>query len=64
MGHKPKQALNSKGNPMHFSVGAVIESGGKYLLIDRDMEPLGFAGIAGHVDEGETPEKAFFLKLS
>jgi len=64
MGHKPKQALNSKGNPMHFSVGAVIESGGKYLLIDRDMEPLGFAGIAGHIDEGETTKETLFRKVS
>ncbi len=62
MGSKPRQAQNSKGAQMHFSVGAVIEVGGKYLLIDRDMEPFGFAGIAGHIDEGETPEEALFRK--
>ncbi|OGF27557.1 hypothetical protein A2303_01715 [Candidatus Falkowbacteria bacterium RIFOXYB2_FULL_47_14] len=43
---------------MHFSVGAVIRKDGKYLLIDRVREPFGFAGLAGHVDEGETPEEA------
>jgi len=41
-------------NGMHYSVGAVIERNGKYLLIDRAVTPFGFAGIAGHVDEGET----------
>ncbi|MDP1629652.1 MAG: NUDIX domain-containing protein, partial [bacterium] len=49
--------------PMHFSVGAVIEAGGKYLLIDRDMEPLGFAGLAGHINDGETPEETLFRKV-
>ncbi len=38
---------------MHFSVGALIEKDGKYLLIDRMNPPFGFAGIGGHVDEGE-----------
>jgi len=55
---KPKEKLNSKGILMHFSVGAVIKANGKYLLADRNIEPFGFAGIAGHVDEGETPEEA------
>ncbi len=63
MGSKPKQIQNSKGVQMHFAVGAVIEVAGKYLLIDRDMEPFGFAGIAGHIDEGETPEEALFRKV-
>ncbi len=61
---KPKQSQNPKGKPMHFSVGAVIDAGGKYLLIDRDMEPFGFAGIAGHIDEGEIPEETLFRKVS
>ena len=63
MGNRPKQTQNSKGSPMHFSVGAVIEINGKYLLIDRDMEPFGFAGLAGHIDEGETPEETLFRKV-
>lgn len=63
MATKPKQAQNSKGNPMHFSVGAVIEINGRYLLIDRDMEPLGFAGLAGHIDKEETPEETLFRKV-
>ncbi len=48
---------------MHHSVGAVIEKNGKYLLIDRDMEPLGFAGIAGHIDAGESPEETLVRKI-
>lgn len=63
MAIKPKQTQNSKGEPMHFSVGAVIEVDGKYLLIDRDMEPFGFASLAGHIDEGETPEETLFRKV-
>lgn len=64
MATKPKQAQNSKDKPMHFSVGAVIEVNGKYLLIDRDMEPFGFAGLAGHIDEGETPEETLLRKVN
>ena len=64
MGVRPKQRASSTGEPMHYSVGAVIEVDGKgYLLIDRDMEPFGFAGIAGHIDEGETPEEALVRKV-
>ncbi len=54
----PKLTTSSKGKPMHFSVGAIIQRDRKYLLIDRVKPPFGFAGVAGHVDEGETPEEA------
>jgi len=41
----------------HFSVGAILKRDNKgvieYLLIDRTQVPLGWACIAGHVDEGE-----------
>ena len=43
---------------MHSSVGALIERDGKYLLIERAVPPLGFAGVAGHVDEGEDERQA------
>ena len=29
MATKPKQTQNSKGEPVHYSVGAVIKNGGK-----------------------------------
>ncbi|MFO8016845.1 MAG: NUDIX hydrolase [Candidatus Woesearchaeota archaeon] len=54
----PKDGVSSDGRKMHYSVGAVIKQAGKYLLIDRAVEPFGFAGPAGHVDEGESPEDA------
>ncbi len=58
-----KTGMSSRGNIMHYSVGAVIEQNGKYLLIDRSVEPLGFAGIAGHIDRGETPAQALQREL-
>ena len=35
---------------MHYSVGAIIEREGVYFLLERKNPPLGYAGIAGHVD--------------
>ena len=43
---------------MHYSVGAIIKYGNRYLLISRKNPPLGYAGVAGHVLENETPEEA------
>ena len=43
---------------MHYSVGAIIKKGNKYLLIDRVKVPLGFAGVAGHIDKDEDVEDA------
>ena len=40
------------------AVGAIIERNGKYLLIERKHYPLGFACVAGHVQQNETPEEA------
>ena len=48
---------------MHFSVGAIIQKNSKYLLIDRDIEPFGFAGLAGHINTNETPEEALKRKV-
>jgi ADP-ribose pyrophosphatase YjhB (NUDIX family) len=55
---QPKEGRTKDGKPMHFSVGALIEQDGKYLLIERAVPPLGFAGVAGHVDEGEDERHA------
>lgn len=43
---------------MHYSVGAVIKYGNKYLLISRRNPPLGYASVSGHVLENETSEEA------
>lgn len=40
------------------SVGALLKKDGTYLVLDRISFPSGIAGIAGHIDEGETPEQA------
>jgi len=41
----------------HFSVGAIItrkkNNKTEYLLIDRKKPPLGWACVAGHIDEGD-----------
>ena len=49
--NKKYTVKSSRGFPAHWSVGAIIERAGKYLMIDRAFEPLGLAGVAGHVDE-------------
>ena len=49
---------------MHYSVGAIIKKGDKYLLIDRVKPPYGFAGLAGHVDEGENPVDALIREVN
>jgi len=55
---KPKETKNLDGEIMHYSVGAIIKQGEKYLLIDRVNIPLGFAALAGHIDLEEAPEEA------
>ncbi|MBI3671224.1 NUDIX hydrolase [Candidatus Azambacteria bacterium] len=55
---RPKEGKSRDGAPMHYSVGALIEMGGRYLLIDRANFPFGFAGVAGHIDEGENEIQA------
>jgi 8-oxo-dGTP pyrophosphatase MutT (NUDIX family) len=54
----PKEGIALDGSRMHYSVGAFIENDGKYLLIERAKPPPGFAGPAGHQDEGESPIEA------
>ena len=48
-----KKGRSKNGKPMHYSVGALIKNNNKYLLIDRVKPPLGFAGLAGHIDKNE-----------
>jgi len=60
---QPKEGRTKDGKWMHFSVGAVIERDGKYFLIERAVPPPGFAGIAGHVDEGEDEKQAIVREV-
>ena len=48
---------------MHYGVGALIKKGDKYLLIDRVNPPLGFACVAGHIDEGENAEQSLIREI-
>jgi len=58
-----KTGKSSKGKEMHYSVGVVIKKNEKYLLVDRRKKPLGFAGVAGHVDEGENETHALIREI-
>ncbi|MCD4666189.1 NUDIX hydrolase [archaeon] len=60
---KPKLGKSKDGRDMHYSVGALIKKDNKFLLIDRKKPPLGFACLAGHVDENETPEKTLIREV-
>lgn len=60
---EPKIGRSSKGEIMHYSVGAIIEKDGRYLLIDRVKPPFGFAGLAGHIDEGENEITALLREV-
>jgi len=60
----PKTGKSKNGQVMHYSVGALIKKDDKYLLIDRVDPPLGFAGLAGHINEGEAPEETLLRKVS
>ena len=55
---KAKLGLSRQKLKMHYSVGAVIKKENKFLLINRVKPPLGFAGIAGHIDQAEVPLEA------
>ena len=59
----PKLGKSKKGKQMHYSVGAVIKKNDEYLLIDRKIPPLGFAGLAGHIDEEEDEIQALFREV-
>jgi len=64
---KPKTTVFENGKKMHYSVGALIERNvdgyTEYFLIDRNVPPYGWAGVAGHIDEGEMPVKALMREV-
>lgn len=60
----PRQGKGKNGKPMHYSIGALIKRGDQYLLIDRVKFPFGFAGLAGHIDEGEDEVSALLREVS
>ncbi|MGB9847631.1 MAG: NUDIX hydrolase [Minisyncoccia bacterium] len=40
------------------SIGVILEKRGKFLLIDRKKFPFYWAGVAGHIEKGESPKEA------
>lgn len=60
---EPKLGVSADGEPMHYTVGAVIEKDGKYLVIDRALPPFGWAGVAGHLGDGEDFDNAIVRKV-
>lgn len=58
-----KEGFAKDGKRFHYSVGAVIEQDGRYLLLDRAQFPAGFAAVAGHINEGEQPERALIREV-
>lgn len=48
---------------MHYTSSAVIKRDGKFLMIDRKIFPMGFACIAGHIEDSETPEEALIREV-
>lgn len=58
-----KLGKTKSGQPMHYSVGAVIKKGNKFLLLDRVNPPFGFAGIAGHINQKEDKTKAIIREI-
>lgn len=61
---QPSVGTARDGSTMHYTVGAVIEQDGRYLLIERAEFPPGFAGPAGHVDLGEDPLPAMIREVT
>lgn len=59
----PKIGISKEGKEMHYSVGAFVKKDDEILLVDRLKTPYGFAGIAGHVDMGETKEETLIREV-
>lgn len=59
----PKTEIRD-GKTIHFSVGAIVTNpDGEILLVDRLHPPPGIAGVAGHLDEGESPLEAIIREI-
>lgn len=55
---------SKNGKEMHYSVGAFVKRDEEFLLVERLKTPYGFAGIAGHMDRGETKEETLIREVS
>ena len=57
------KSKSTKGETIHFTVGALIKKKNKYLLIERAMAPYGHACVAGHINKGESKEEALLREV-
>ena len=57
------KARNTKFGITHYSAGALIEKNGKYLVSKRTFYPYLYTLVGGHVDKGETMEKALAREI-
>ena len=56
-GGQTKEGKAKNGVKKHYGVGVIIKEKGKILVFDRTFFPFGWACVAGHVREGDTPEE-------
>jgi len=61
--NKGLEHYNEEGEIVHVSVGAVIVKSGKILLLNRRKYPFKYTIPAGHLEEGENPEKAIIREV-
>ncbi len=52
-----KASTASNRQELHYSVGAIVEHDGKYLLVDRVNPPFGFAGYEDFMEVTDVAEK-------
>ena len=60
---KIKYQDKNKFKIYHKSVGAIIADKDRILMIDRKIYPFSWALPAGHINEGEAPEKVLFREV-
>ncbi len=58
-----KDPMDKVKGKRHFSVGAVIRKNKNILIMNRNLYPPGYAGIAGHINKNETPEQALYREV-
>lgn len=62
--NEAKKIIAKKMTGKHRSTGAIIrDKDGNFLMFDRVNPPYGWAISAGHIEEGEDPEKAMLREI-